>query len=88
MYVPSGCVGDTDKVLDINLNYNTLTTNIVKTLVDTFGSTPSTLKFIQRNSTSIIRESGFTIGSCYIGNGSYTLSYGPMGNTTSTTYTF
>ncbi|CAB5214134.1 hypothetical protein UFOVP185_21 [uncultured Caudovirales phage] len=76
LYQPSGFVLNSDKVLDFNLIYSNFTSKLVKTVIDTFGTTDATLKFISRKSTSIMSKCGIIVGGCYIGEDTFTLTYG------------
>jgi hypothetical protein len=88
LYQPTGFVGKQDDVLEPHQNWNNFTSDLVKVLVDTFGTTNTTLMFIGKKSKSIISKCGIVVGGCYISDDTFTLSYGPVGNTTSSTFVY
>ena len=88
LFEPTGYVGKQDDVLEPHQNWKKFSSDLVKLLVDTFGTTKTTLTFINRKYKSIVKKTGIVVGGCHIVEDTFTLSYGPIGDTVSSTFIY
>jgi hypothetical protein len=68
-YNPSGCVTDTDKVLNKWNNYKVFSKYLSEYFWNNVPYTKTSVDWWNRNSTKLIKEAGMSVGSCYIESG-------------------
>lgn len=71
-YQSSGCVTDTNKVLNEWNNYDVFFKQLRKYIWDNIPYTKTSVDWWNRNNTKLIKEAGMSIGGCYFDGNQYT----------------